>query len=239
MGLAGFDWSSFGPQLDPGLTLQQIVTMRHNTLWRKALTCPNRITNIHGHNLNCTTCDGTGFLYGPSTEQKMLVTSVSLRQQYMTQGRFDAGMAMITALPEVRLSWWDKVTFTETKMRFTEPVIRGTGPSDRLKYDIIDEPDYPGVELLAVSNGQFLVQGTDFNVVDGKLVWVNSPPVGAFYSIAYLIRPTYVILDVNHHSRTLPSYRSKGAEKTQEFPIQAVGKLDFLIGDESLKAAVS
>ena len=240
MPLANFDWSAFGPQLDPTLTLQQIKSMRYNTFWQKAMVCPNRIGEKLNHDLNCTVCDGTGHLYDDGEEAKMLVTSVSMRQMYATQGRIDLGMAMITTLPETQLSWWDKVTFTETTIRYTEVVqhVAGNGLSDKLKYAVVDDPDKRGVLRLVDQTGLAYTIDTDFSIDTlGRIQWTTDPG-NIYYSVLYLRRPVYIILDVNHHARTLPAFgargiNTRGPERTIDFPVMGIGKLDFLMGDES------
>lgn len=240
MPLANTDWSAFGPTLDPTLTLQQIKSMRYNSTWQKAMVCPNRIVDKQNHDLNCKVCDGLGFLYDSGTEAKLLVTSVSVRHMWATQGRVDLGMAMITTLPETQLSWWDKVTFNESTIRYTEAVthVPTNGLIDKLKYAIIDTEDKRGVVRLVRQDGVEFVLDTDFSITaDGRIQWTNDP--GAiYYSVMYWRRPAYIILDVNHHFRTLPAFGARGiarnsGERTIEFPVMGLGKLDFLVGDES------
>lgn len=241
MPLAQRDWTAFGPQLDPTITIQQIKSMRYNSTWQRAMVCPNRIVEKNNHNINCKVCDGTGFLYDAGVAAKILVTSVSVRQMWQTQGRIDLGMAMITTMPETRMSWWDKFTFNESVIRYTEAVkhVAGTGTTDKLKYAIIDAATDPGVLRLVDQTGHEYVYGTDFVVTDGKIVWAVEPG-DLFYSVMYLRRPSYIVIDVNHHFRTLPAFgaaglggQALGPERTIEFPVMGVGKLDFLVGDES------
>lgn len=245
MPLATNDWQAFGAQLDPKLILQQVETMGYNVTWKRALVCPNRIVEKSSHDLNCTVCDGTGFLYDEGTSQKMLVSSVSLRQAYQSQGRVDLGTAMLTAKPEVPLSWWDKVTLTETTIGFTEVVLHVPGKPDKLKYPIVDTEEKRGVWRLVRNDGTQYELDTDFVVgADGLLSWAVEPGQ-CFFSIGYYIRPTYIVLDVNHHARTLPAFGPRGiaqnvnpsgaSQRTVEFPVMALGKFDFLVGTEESK----
>lgn len=235
MPLKQFDWSSFNPQLDAGLTAQQIRSMRYNCTWRRGMECPNRIGSDENHNVNCEVCDGTGFLYDDDgVPEKMLVTSISLRQQYQSFGRFDAGMGMITALPGTRLSWWDKVTFNESKIRFTEAFAPPkAGLTQKLKYLIVDETAERGVLRLVSATKVKQRLGIDYSIVNGAIQW-TSKPSEKFFSVMYLIRPTYILLDISHHIRQLPTGKTFGKrEQTTEFPILAAGKLDFLVGREN------
>ena len=241
--LFDFDWSQFAPQVDPNLSAQQITTMGYNTLWERGMFCPNRITSKNNHNLNCTLCD-LGYIYDSGEAQKAVVTSISLRQQYESAGRFDAGMSMITMLPGVKLSWWDRLTLTESILRYTEPFTPPTPPSlvTHLRYAVVDSDAFRGVVRLMGQSGTDYILDTDYSIQsDGSLLWVATP-TEAFYSVSYFIRPRYVILDMNHVARSLPSFgpgaiQPSGVQTTQEFPVMAVGKLDFLIGDESTRVA--
>jgi hypothetical protein len=241
MPLAKTDWSAFGPQLDPTLALQQVNSQRYNSTWYQATVCPNRMVEKADHNLNCTVCNGLGHLYDAGTTIKMLVTSVSIRQMWATQGRVDLGMAMITTPPETTLSWWDKVTFNEATIRYTEVVQHQpiNGLTDKLKYGIVDSTNLNkrGVLRLVRQDGVDLTLDTDFSVVNGCIVWATDPG-SIFYSVLYFARPSYIIIDVNHQFRALPAFGKRGInvrgpERTVEFPVMALGKLDFLVGDES------
>lgn len=233
----GQQYQAFGPQPDPYLTIRQIETMGYNVLWRRSLVCPNRIGGVDNHNLNCTICDRTGFVYETGTPQKMLIMGVSLRQMYQSFGRIDAGTCYVTAMPEVQLSWWDKIELTESIINFQQAVQRNTAAtSDKLRYAIVDTADVPGVLIVRGGDGTTYQRGTHFTVTDGKLVWLSGGPAnGSFYSVRYLVRPVYRILDVNHHVRDLPSFgpngiapKGNGNERSIRFPIQAIGRLEYL-----------
>jgi hypothetical protein len=90
---------------------------------------------------------------------------------------------------------------------------------------------------LVRSDGVELSLDTDFGIVDGNIQWAVDP--GAItYSVAYLIRPTYMVLDVTHHARTLPTFgprgiNTRGPERTIAFPVMGIGKLDFLLSQDA------
>lgn len=238
MPLKGFDWGNLEANLDVRLTTQQIRSMGYNALWRKGMICPSRIVGKQNHDINCTLCDGIGFLYDREpTNAKVLVTSISVKQMYQTFGRFDAGMAMITTEPANKLSWWDSIEFTQSTARYTEAVQRAkVGVIDRLKYKVID------TVRLVDAKGRDYVKGTDYDITaEGRISWRASgqkPAPEAFYSIAYLVRPTYIVLDLIHVIRDSPSVRVPGSRglSAAEFPVMGVGKLNFLLGHQEVDA---
>jgi hypothetical protein len=102
-----------------------------------------------------------------------------------------------------------------------------------------DTDEKRGVVRLVLQTGTDLVWGTDYSVdSQGRLVFVNDPGE-VYFSVMYFRRPSYIIIDMNHQARTLPSYGPRGIqtgpgqERTIEFPVMALGKLDFLVRDES------
>ena len=240
MPIANKNWRSFEALLDPTLTLHQVEEEGYDTLWKRGCVCPNRMLEKQNHDVNCTVCDGTGFLYDAGTPIKSLTTSIGLKQMWQTFGRFDVGMAIITVNPKHKMSWWDLIEFPDEVVRYTEILKRGPTLIDKAKYKVktaIRVVDHVGTDY-AVK--------TDFNIsTDGKFDWTGgakSPALNSFYSVSYLCSPRYVILEMVHQfrnsqSRSVPKYlhEHSGPITHVEFPLQAIGKLDFLIGDESRK----
>jgi len=205
----------------------------YSVLWKKAAFCPNRAKadpHPKAHDINCTFCDGSGFVYYAETATQMLVQGVHLNESFYAYGRWDVGQVMVTALPEQALNYWDSIVLQNGIARFHEIVRRQPGTSsDTLKY----EP----LEILYVackSRAGTLISydvGCSVQITDGKLEWMIStglPDDNEYYSVAYTYRPRYIVLDLLHQHRD-----STVEGKHYEFPTQAVAKLDFLIRDES------
>ena len=226
--------SAFAPRLSQEITEQQIRTMGYNVLWRKAMVCPNRIETKYNHDLNCTVCDGTGFLYESDDEATTtiaLITSISMHQEFMSMGRFDAGMARVTFLPCDKLSWWDKIEMLDSTVRYTEVIVRTDEVTDKFKYKVLS------VSKVVDAAGTAYTEVTDFTINDttGELEWITGqgPAEDVYYSVIYECRPIYIVLDMLHHVRDSNVLKGTGTAERAQFPIQAVCKLDFLIGDES------
>jgi len=215
----------------------------YSVQWEKAAWCPDRRgASPQSHNIACKICDGTGFVYYAATSTlpdgtplKMLVTSAKLSQQFYAYGRWDNGTVYVTAMPEYKLSYWDRLTLTETEVRFAELVTRTPGTKlDRLKYDAIS------IDFIAWldRNGQKKVYNvaTDVRITNGRLEWLVSgqPDDNTQYSVSYSYRPRYTVLDLLHQHRESPVGGTQ-----YEFPVQVMAKLDFLVRDEGRDSAAA
>lgn len=227
MPLSTTNWSNVVATLNNPLTDHQIQEMGYDAVWRKGMVCPNRITTKENHDLNCTLCDGTGFVYETDgTCLKVLFTSISMQQVFQSFGRFDMGMAMATVQSAYKLSWWDRLDLTTSVIRYNEVIKRTANSSvDKCKYT----PVCP--ILLVDSTGAYYKSGEHYSINNNTVVWLTNARPKAYYSFAYTCHPRYIVMDLAHHFRDSPK-----AQIQQTFPVQATVKLDFLIGDESRKA---
>lgn len=198
--------------------------------WEKAVPCPNVMSvglTPRDHPATCPFCDGREFLYVSPQETRMLMQGIKLDQAFYAYGSWNMGSMMVTALPEFRLSYYDRLTLTNGVSRFAERVMRQpNATTDKLKYTPLT------IEYVAwVNRSKALVEfvdGTNFQAVDGDLEWLTgAPDPESYYTISYTYRPRYVVLDLTHHHR---ESTVKGVH--YEFPVQAVAKLDFLIRNE-------
>lgn len=228
MPLATKNWSRFEALLDNNLTIHQIEQEGAPALWRKGVVCPNRIVGKNNHDLNCALCDGTGFLYDAGTEIKALTTSIGVKQMWEAFGRYDVGTSIISVNPANQISWWDMVEFPEATIRYSEVIKRDlvTG-IDKLKYTPVAPVRF--VDSL----GTDYVIDTDFTFVNNTVQWITDP--SPYVSASYTCHPRYILLELVHHYRR-STVNHAGLKFQADFPLQAVAKLDFLIGDESKTA---
>lgn len=210
--------------------------MGYDAVWKKGTICPNRMLKKEDHDINCKVCDGTGFLYeSEGADIKAVITSIGLKQMWQTFGRFDVGMGIITVEPIHKISWWDLVEFPKSVIRYSQILQRGSDGK------LIDKAKYPVVEMVRAVDplGVDYTCGHDFDLTDeGKIDWNvvggRKPKPSAFYSVSYLCHPRYIVLELVHQIRESQTRQSGPIVRT-EFPLQAIGKLDFLVGDESVK----
>lgn len=206
----------------------------YSVLWEKAMWCPNRSNDEkpRQHDINCTICDGSGFYYYARETTSMLMTGMSMQQAFHAYGRWDPGQSMVTALPEKRLNYWDRLTLQNGTVRFFEMITRQRDVDvDTFKFAplLIEAVTWKG------RDGAVRVFNTnDFVATATGIMWLittGRPDADTTYSVSYTCRPRYVIQDLVHH------HRDSTIEGVHyEFPTQAVARFAFLIRDESRDA---
>ncbi len=217
--------------------LAAIKTKGYKVTWEKAMFCPNRAgTDPKDHNIACTLCDGSGFLYYDSVDTIMLMTSVTVSEQYYAFGRFDTGRKNVTASPECRLSFWDKLTLRESVGRFTELLFRQPDTmNDKAKYSVLDLVNVSWVDRAGDVAEAVLGFDVSIDADTGALVWAsddNRPDDRSYYSVSYEYHPEYVVTDLPHHIRDTQILGSAEEGAHQTFPVQAVAQLNFLTRDQ-------
>ena len=209
----------------------------YDVKWEKAMYCPNREGPApYSHNIGCTACGNTNFVFFDEIETRMTVQSVKVDEQYYMYGRYTTGTVEITPMSGCRLNFWDKITLLNGTARFSELLLRQPeGSRDRPKYNPI------GIEAVTYIDrsgaAQFAVVGTDvtYDAVTGEVVWLNSLfDPNKMYSISYLYRPEYIVMDMVREIREQPVRDpSTDGDVQTTFPMAAVAQLSFLIRDES------
>lgn len=209
-----------------------IVSHGYCVTWEKSSLCPNRPAggvSPRAHDPNCSFCDGRQLVYFDSCETEMLIQAVKLSQQFLSSGRWDTGMSLVTARPGEQIGPWDRITLKNGARKFSENVRRqGGGDTDVLKYAPRDVfyASWVNRDGLLVR----LRHKVDFTVSGNRLAWTTEgPDAGSYYSVAYTFRPRYVLLDMVHEIREQPD---DGGPR-RPFPVQAVARLDYLVRDES------
>lgn len=207
-----------------------------NVKWEKAIICPFRKgPSPRDHDINCRQCN-EGFIYYDAVTTRMLVQSLGLSENYYAYGRFDTGRATITALPEFKVSFWDRVTLTDSRVRYTELVYRQ--PST-----LRDKPRHPPLEVTYVvwanrdGTQTTYTEGVEFTIdtATGELVWAGAtrPDDGTVYAVSYYHRPEYIVIDLVHHIRDM---REPDGTTIKEYPVQVIGQFHYNGDDESRDA---
>jgi len=232
------DQDGFNVPLDRDLFTKLIKSHGYDVTWEKATFCPFlKGTDPKAHDLNCTQCHN-GFMYYGLVPTRMHLAPLNVQQQFFAYGRFDSGKAQITAYPEFKMSFFDRITLTKARARHSDRVMRQRGTNrDRPKFNPISVDDLrwaTGDKTIGIA-----VQNTDFTLdaVTGEIVWLtnNRPNADQLYSIVYYFHPQYIVLDVPHHIRDQPILGADTSTDQQwEFPVQVVAQIDQFIRDERL-----
>lgn len=228
------DLDAFDVPFDRDKFTRAIHAKGYDVIWEKAQYCPDlRGPSPHSHDITCETCKN-GFLYFDPIQTRMLMTGLTLPQQFYAYGRFTQGKVSVTAMPEFKVSYWDRITVCDARLRAQEHVRRQVGTmSDRLQYAPISAVRLSWKSPTVVKQA---IEGVDFDCdcTEGTLVWKtdNRPDNGQFYSIVYYHQPSYIVLDNPHAIRDQHVPRlDQRIEKSYEFPVQVIAQLDTFIRD--------
>lgn len=229
-----FDISQFRVEFDVELFDQMIETHGKEMTWERATWCPDFINNDKNqHNINCTICDGSGFVYSDPTPFKAVSQGINLQHVFRAEGRFDLGTQIVTVKSGFAVNIWDKLTYRETVTRYRQTLKRNS-------VDLIDRPRYDvlRVDRLATPETVF-EQSRDFVVTDdGKIQWITATPPtdGDIYTIDYIHHPIYIVVDMPNEIRNaLQTGSPLGTRENQvDFPTRHLAKRDFQIRPEGL-----
>lgn len=206
-----------------------------------------------GHRTDCPVCGGEGYYRHSDQEIVALITNLALDPQaHMAWGEGASGMVKITTLPENLLSFKDRITLLDSVLLYRETLPRKGSP-DALRYPIVEH-------TMQLSTGDFtagvlhchkadasgettlsdvLVEGTDFDVVDGKIDWTkgdglgSAPAVGDRYSVSYFGRPRYVVTSHPFSIRDTVSVSKVPSQVPVHTAVHAAGKLEYLGGESN------
>jgi hypothetical protein len=194
-----------------------------------ALACPcNRASmkTTDSSDIDCPLCNNKHYIYTYAGQLPALISNMTQDSNLEQSGQWLNGTYKITTRPQNQLGLYDRLTFLDDSVSFTEAVVRAdTGLVDRLKFPAISF-DMPIEDLEGVT----YVHGTDFSLnSDGNIVWglsVKFPPPGRAYGVRYQTYRRLIIVDYPHVQRaswlgTPPVY--------QPMSLASVGKLEFFM----------
>lgn len=225
-----------------GVSFDQILQNRGiRFLHRISAPCPNIQTVYdNSHDPNCPICDGNGIFYYREKEIYGVFYSNSLEKNFEMQGLWEIGTAVVT-LPneypdgtQADFNTYDQLVIPDFTVRLWELKEYESRPdrTQQLRYPI-DTVDY--VAMARNSAMSEFTEGTDFNIVDGKVEWISGkqPPYdsttqrGEVLVWSYFANPVYVVLQ---HLRELRiSQELVGTTKVpRRLPTQVLVKRDFL-----------
>jgi hypothetical protein len=203
--------------------------------WEIAARCPchqtvlnddTRLDENLGHSrAACPECKGSGTIYHSAQQTQMMVAALSRSPKaFEIWGQSVHGGCAITALPENRPNFLDRITMTQTVMPYHEVRTR-RAETEQPRYPIVTramqtadplddtEPVDSTIGVLYARradgtgrvNGAEMVEGTDYAVnADGTVTWLagpNAPLLGDPYTISYYAHPRYVVHEMGYSAR--------------------------------------
>ena len=205
----------------------------------------------------CPTCRGNGYFHHSAQRVIGIVTRVGADPKgFPGWGEWTKGISYITTLPEHVPAYQDRFTMVDSVLIYRETRRRGvTGSPENLRYPIVTRvldttppmsvdvlycckvdtlgalPVDPATEKVPANPIKEMVKGRDFNVVDGKIEWLDSgdpPPPEQWYSVAYYANPRYHVLDIPHAFRDTWIGTKVVDPYFEPMPVNCLCQMEFL-----------
>lgn len=252
-GLGSFN--SFMPVIQPDPSIRrdsfnEMIQKRGVRFFHsKAYPCSNmKSLEDNNHDVLCPHCDGSGILYYDRREIFGAFSSNSIERQFEKNGVYEIGTVMVTVPTEypdgveADFSMFDRMEVVDFEVRLWElkeyrPTVSGL---QQLRYPIVKTSR---VEAVTAASRREFLEGTDFNIVDGKISWVagrapnydSAIDRGQVYSVNYYCKPIYVVLNPLRELRVTQELVD-GNRQARRMPQQLVLRRDFYVnGPENLR----
>ncbi len=212
--------------------------------WRKALICPCLNVTTGQVALDCSNCDGSGFIYVDplNIRASMLMFDKSTRH-FEKFGIWVNGEVSVTVEHDYRLGYRDSLEMIDDLMNFNELIKKGNRRGRRSALAAnIDTARYriqhltKAVVCDADKNIVPLEIGYHLDVNDnGQIEWTargNSlVSTDQFVSIHYDFHPVFIVISHPHVMRSDVRGTKVPQETVTPLPLQAGAQLDFLSND--------
>lgn len=212
-------------------------------IWRKACLCPC-VREVTGQaDLNCTDCDGSGFVYvDPIRIRAHMASFDKTTRLYEKFGLWVSGEVQVTVEQAYRLCWRDSLQMEDDVMGFNELIAKNDRKGRKSALgDDIDSARYrlvtltkalvkSGTDILTLEVGHHL----EVNV-DGHIRWLGPGKAavedGAMVSLHYDFHPVWLVISHPHVVRSDVRSTKLPRPKVDGLPIQSAAQLDYLITD--------
>jgi len=239
-----------------------LETKGYRIVWKRSMYCPCTPVNTQTEqpNPNCSLCEGSGWLmFEPSaavTNKKVIGTLDALQTSLSLDGavirgimtgvaahdtpydqaiRRIEGTTNITVRAENKLGYHDQLINLDATIVYSQMVTMGSGLTMTTGRGS-GKVTYPIVEMnLLRSESQVYIQGTDFAITAGQVVWVDGlqPAEGTILGLHYLTYPHWRVIEHPHMTRhTLVKFKARKPTTPlgdpTDLPVQAICKLEFI-----------
>jgi len=189
-----------GPRVD--LKPEQFDLLIHQkgyrVTWEQAMFCSCYSTSGQP-NYECDTCHGLGYVYFNPVETRIAVASIAGNKQQDRIGLNDVGYAYATTKTSDLVGFRDRFTFTDFTTRFSEVVERQpVGIPDILRYPVTSINCVRQLDMIFTIEEDFIVDPNS----PRQLLWLTESIVpGDNYSILYITKPVYIVINIEHEIR--------------------------------------
>ena len=247
----------FGTRVDFNLKrFVDLVERSPRFVWERAMFCPCASINDQTEqpDPNCTKCKGVGwFWFGPAgyvpppaagtldaTQMAVVnrnggavirafMAEATYRQAgYDTLGTWAFGQMHVTVRPENKLGYYDRLINLDSEVVFSQRVLSTGEGTLSLRY--------PAIVVTSVqSSAADYLEGRDFEVTDGDVVWLagRAPDIDMQLAAHYTCHPAWMVTSYPHVIRATSNDRHPKkpvltpAGNPQNLPIRARVQLEF------------
>lgn len=197
----------------------------------------------------CPRCAGTGFFLADPQEIPVIISGMrATYRRFAHAGEYQEGMASVTFLPEHKILPGHRLTVTKSVIPVRESRLRGATATEALRFPIVSQDldlatGVTAKRVLWLQKGNasnlsapadYLVEGTDFDVVGGAIDWTkgiangHAPALNTYYTLEYYANPRYRIMDVQHVVRDTYVQSHASAPVFSTMPVQGSARLEYL-----------
>jgi hypothetical protein len=234
---------------DPKLFERLLGTHGQRLLWEVSLRCPcGGALGSQGAAITCPVCGGTGWEFGPLTQEVRAVV-VGFNRQVLTYDRFgpfEIGTVIMAMRAEHTPAYGDRLTLIDSWMRQSETTVRAEGPKQRLRYAVasvtLQSKTGPAAQSVVFARkeangiaGDVLQLGQDFVVTsDGRIDWTlgdtkgTAPRPGERFSIYYNCRPAFRVISYPHTVRATRGKKKSPDDYPLILPVSVICRLEHL-----------
>lgn len=209
--------------------------------WKKAMICPCRSPETDQPRVNCTACDGNGFVYRDPIEIQAVLTGIDSKQSFFKiPGHWLEGKLNVTVEPQYRLGFFDSIEMKDGLMVFNEWIIKGNRRGIRSTLPAnTDRARYPIVRVVKalIHDNDSLIELEDkvhFQINDqGRLIWTSAGNAlvaeGQVISLHYEFHPVFLVVSHVNVLRNTVSQFKTATQTVQDLPIQAIAQIEYML----------
>lgn len=212
----------------------------YDVIFEKAQKCPCKGRNVEALS-DCKNCGGSGWFFVNPTKTRMVVQAMSLNPQFQSWGAYSADTSSITANPNDKLSYMDRVTVLRAISEHSETLdlsMIETSPNVFVNYAYTIYPilSVYYVGLFYSSNQPIRkLETTEYSIENGNKLIISESVLSGLVeptiTIRYSHNPQYHIVEVVRDSITV-KVKKGNMELDQIMPINARAKKVDIIKDK-------
>lgn len=238
--------NSAEPHFDDNWYNKLVATHGIRVRLERTTICPNFIGNVDSmqHDPNCVMCEN-GVVHFGDIECWAVYQQNPLTKAFYREGIFNPGQALMT-FPSITedkkepiiVAYFDRVTLLDQEERFQQLINKSEGDVDLLRYKTLK------VLHCVDRRGNEYSEGSHFKInSDGNIEWLpgakrpnynTQEGIGEVFSISYIFRPVYRVLDILHEGRYSQKFVGQGREPTR-FPQTVLIKKDYYITKKDVR----